>query len=123
DGDRAERHHRPRSVPIDGAADRGRHDAHDEEGDGEAEEDEAAAPAGVVADRLGQHTEAVVARAPDGDLGDAERADRDQHRVGEASAPGRQANVASTAPTRSNSVRTRSPRAIGNWRVNEPDMM
>ena len=75
------------AVPVDGAADRARDDAHGEQGDGEAEEDEAPAPARVLADRPRQHAEAVVARSPGGDLGDAERDDRAHHRIGEPRPP------------------------------------
>src|SRR4029453_15167906 len=78
---------RPPAVPNDPAPSCARYDAHREQGDGEAQEDEAPAPAGVLADRPREDAEAVVAGPPGGDLGDAERKDRSPHRIGKPSRP------------------------------------
>src|SRR5262249_41003554 len=84
---RAERHHPAPAADVDHTAHRVRDKAHSEQRDGEAEEDEAAAPPRVPADRTREDAEAVVARSPGGDLRDAEREHRAHHGITESRAP------------------------------------
>ena len=64
-------HHGAGADAVDEPANPGRDEAHDEQGDAEAEEHRGHGPAGLGDDGLGQDAETVVARAPRRDLRDA----------------------------------------------------
>jgi hypothetical protein len=70
-----------RAETVDEAPDRRGNHPHDNERHAEAQEDRGHGPAGFGDNRLGQHAKAVEARAPRGDLSNAQGIDCHDHRI------------------------------------------
>jgi hypothetical protein len=79
--DRTDRHHGPRTNPIDKPADPRRNETHDEERYAKAKKYRSHGPSGLGDDRLRQDAEAVIARAPSRNLRQSERIHGDDHWV------------------------------------------